>query len=240
MKIKNIVATLYFEREVAPRKFIDALESAFPDRFNKPFNVQPIPNDAPAMIPRITINSQNGLENIIISQINMQYSINFSEPIENIDTVIESYKEIILNIFKGIKQSLNKEAYYFGISSVIEKDSENPINDIKDEYLKALDENTCELNIRYGKKEQDKYYINYLINNSKEVTGSFTVAQGEHEINLEIISTSKFKEVRHFIQKTIDINDKLAFNEDENYRTSEDEITNIIDKLKTKLLEEGE
>ena len=240
MKIKNIVATLYFEKEIAPRNFIDKLESVFPDRFNKPFNVQPVPNDAPAMIPRITVNSQNGLENIIISQINMQYNINFSEPIENINTVIEEYKDIILNIFRGIKESLNKEAYYFGISSVIEEDSEKPINDIKEKYLKTLDENTCELNIRYGKKEENKYYINYLINNSREVTGNFTLEQGEHEINLEIISTSKFEEVRHFIQKTIDINDKLAFNEDEHYRTSEEEISIIIDKLKNKLLEEGE
>ncbi len=240
MKIKNIIATLYFEKEIAPRNFIERLENVFPDRFNKPFNVQPIPNDAPSMIPRITINSQNGLENILISQINMQYTINFNEEIDDVNQLISEYKEVILSIFNGIKETLNKEAYYFGISSVIENDSENPINDIKEKYLKSLDENTCELNIRYGKKEEDKYYINYLINNSTEVTGNFTLPEGEHEINLEIISTSKFEEVRHFIQKTIDINDKLSFNKNDNYRTSKEEICNIIDKLKNKLLEEGE
>lgn len=240
MKIKNIIATLYFEKEIAPRNFIEKLEKVFPNRFNKPFNAQPIPNDAPAMIPRITINSQNGLENIIISQINMQYTINFNEEINDINSLILEYKEVILNIFNGIKETLNKESYYFGILSVIENDSKDPIKDIKEKYLKSLDENTCELNIRYGKKEDDKYYVNYLINNSTEVTGNFALPKGEQEINLEIISTSKFEEVRRFIQKTIDINDKLSFNKNENYRTTQEEICNIIDKLKTKLLEESE
>lgn len=240
MKIKNIVATLFFEKELAPRNFIDKLESAFPENFNRPFNAQPIPTDAPAMIPRITINSQNGLENVLISQINMQYSINFNEEIVNIEDVIEKYRDIILKIYNAIKDTLKKESYYFGISSIIEEDSKDPIGDIKNKYLKSLNKDTCELNIRYGMKEDNKYYINYLINNSREVTANITLPQGEHEINIEILSTSKFKEIRHFIQKTIDINDKLAFNEDENYRTSEKEIINIIEKLKTKLLEEGE
>ena len=240
MKIKTIVATLYFEKELTPRNYIDKLESTFPDRFNKPFNAQPIPNDAPSMIPRITINSMNGLENIIISQINMQYNITFNEEIDDIEAVISEYKDIILSIYRGMKLTLNKEAYYFGISAIIEEDSEDPINEIKEKYLKTLDENTCELNVRYGIKEDSKYYVNYLINNSREVTGKFTLPKGEHEINLEIMSTSKFEEIRHFIQKTIDINDKLAFNEDDNYRTSEVEISAIIDKLKSKLIEEGE
>lgn len=240
MKIKNIVATLFFEKELAPRNYINQIEATFPERFNRPFNPQPIPNDAPAMIPRITMNSKDGLENLMISQINMQYNILFKEEITNIEAVIDQYKEDILTIYNAIKNQMNKNAYYFGISAIIEKDSEDPIGEIKNEYLSKLDDNTTELNIRYGIKEDNKYYVNYLINNSREVSANITLPHGTHEINMEILSTSKFKEVRHFIQKTIDVNDKLAFNEDENYRTSEKEITNVIEKLKEKLLEEGE
>mgnify|MGYP001624269868 FL=1 len=73
MKVKNIKCSLFFQRIEAPRSKIDKLEaSSLSQHFIVPFNPQPIPNDAPPVLPRITATSINGDYDLMLSQINVQ------------------------------------------------------------------------------------------------------------------------------------------------------------------------
>lgn len=71
MKVKNIKCSLFFQRIEAPRSKIDKLEaSSLSQHFIVPFNPQPIPNDAPPVLPRITATSM-----LVILQIGKQITL---------------------------------------------------------------------------------------------------------------------------------------------------------------------
>ena len=236
MTLKNIMINLFFEKENAPRRRIDDIERELSDYFVCPFTIVTIPNEAPSTIPRITARNSLGNEMLNISQINLQYIISFSDHgATNAIDFIDNYYNVILKLYNIVKNTLKKETYYFGITCTIEKEEIDPIKYIKDKHLRSLKENIDEINLRYALVEGDKYYVNTLINNAKEAEIDLAIKpDGNNEINLEILSTSKLKVIKHAIQASIDVNDRYSFNLDEKYRTSEEEILLIIKRQKKK------
>ena len=57
----------------------------------------------------------------------------------------------------------------------------------------------------------------------------------QQTIVIDTLSTSQFKKVNDMIQINVDVNDKYSFNQNSNYRTTNEEIDNIMNVSKTTL-----
>lgn len=247
MEVRNIICTLFFNRIEAPRNQIDELEkSDLSKYFIQPFNAQPVPNDAPPVLPRITASSYDGLYDLIISQVNVQLirKIKFNLD-DTFEEKLEQTKEIMLNLYSSIKKIYNQELLYFGANCIIDIDDENPVSCIKDKFIKGLNEEVCEINLRYSSIEDDKYYNNIMISNIKEYKLEIKLpkeqANKPTNIFMDTLSTSSMQETKHIIQLSIDVNDRYAYNCSNEYRTNESEINNVLNKVnltvKTKINE---
>ena len=235
MKVNNIMCILFFQRIEAPRGNVDKLEtSSLSKYFGVPFNPQPIPNDAPPSLPRITATSLNGDYDLMMSQINIQLTRKKSADLDNeFEKVIEEMKTIITEIYNSVSQVYNADTLYFGINCQVDIDDDNPIQTLKSKYLKNISENIEEMNLRYSTVEKNKYYTNTALSNTIEYNLQIPLTKDqEKNIVIDTMSTSQFNKVKSFIQMNLDINDKYAFNNDSNYRTTTEEIQKIIDEMK--------
>ena len=92
------------------------------------------------------------------------------------------------------------------------------------------------MNLRYSTVEKGKYYTNIVLSNTTEYQMQIPLTKEQQQtIVIDTLSTSQFNEVKKMIQLNVDINDKYSFNQDCNYRTTNDEIKNIINEIKTTL-----
>lgn len=237
MEVRNIVCTLFFNRIEAPRNRINELEgSDLSEYFIVPFNAQPVPNDAPPVLPRITASSSDGYYDLIISQVNVQLirklKFNLDDTFEE---KLQQTKEIILKVYSNIKRIYNQEMLYFGANCIIDIDDESPVNKIKDKFIKGLNEEICDINLRYSSVEDDKYYNNIMVSNIKEYQIEIKIpkeqANKPTNIFIDTLSTSNMKEAKHIIQLSADVNDRYAYNLSNEYRTNENEINNVFNKV---------
>lgn len=238
MKVENIMCSLFFQRIEAPRSKIDKLESSNLSKyFIVPFNPQPIPNDAPPVLPRITATSLNGDYELMMSQVNVQLTRKKAADLdEEFDNILEEVKSMLEEIYNSISQIYEKELLYFGINCLVNIDDDEPIKTLQNKYLKNISNNIAEMNLRYSTVEKDKYYTNIVLSNTTEYQMQVPLTKEQSQlIVLDTLSTSQFNEVKKIIQMNVDINDKYSFNKDCNYRTTNDEIKNIINEIKTTL-----
>lgn len=238
MKVKNIKCSLFFQRIEAPRSKIDKLEaSSLSQHFIVPFNPQPIPNDAPPVLPRITATSINGDYDLMLSQINVQLTRKKSADLDtDFETVIEEMKNIVIEIYNSILQVYEAEILYFGINCLVDIDDKTPIKTLQNKYLKNINNNIVEMNLRYSTIENNKYYTNIVLSNITEYQMQIPLTKEQQQtIVIDTLSTSQFKKVNDMIQINVDVNDKYSFNQNSNYRTTNEEIDNIMNISKTTL-----
>ena len=238
MKVKNIKCSLFFQRIEAPRSKIDKLESSNLSKyFIVPFNPQPIPNDAPPVLPRITATSINGDYDLRMSQINVQLTRKKSADLdEEFDNILEEMKSILEEVYNSIFNIYEEKLLYFGINCLVDIDDDTPIQTLQNKYLKNINDNIIEMNLRYSTVEKNKYYKNIVLSNITEYQMQIPLTKEQQQtIVIDTLSTSQFNEVKKMIQMNVDINDKYSFNQDCNYRTTNDEIKNIINEIKSTL-----
>jgi hypothetical protein len=125
-------------------------------------NIIPIPNDAPAEIPRIILNSKNSSYSCNISLNRTDVFLNKQE--EPNGDILDKQKENVSKIFNFIK---NRGAIINRIGFVVfyEEENEDNINFIKSNYLKdGILDDLKELVIRYNKEETSLAEISNLNN----------------------------------------------------------------------------
>ena len=238
MEIRNIICTFFFNRiEVFINKINELENSRLSKYFITPFNAQPVPNDAPPILPRITASSSDGCYDLIISQVNVQVVRKVKCLIDDTtDRKLAEMKEIVLDVYNSLKGIYNKDFFYFGTNYIVDIDNENPVKSIIEKYTKGIENDICEINIRYSLVDEEKYYSNIILSNTKEYQLDIQVPKEQigkqNNIIIDTLSISKMKEISHKIQLSVDINDKYSYNLDENYRTNETEVNHILEKTK--------
>ena len=208
MEVKNIICTLFFNRIESPRNKIEELEnSKLSKYFMTPFNPQPVPIDAPPALPRITASSADGIYDLIISQIFVQLVRKVPFKYDNdLKAKLEETKNIVLDIFSNMKTIYNQDMLYFGTNCIIDINNNlDPVKQIKEKYIKDINDNVCEINLRYSSVDDEKYYNNIMCSNVKEYQIDIPIQKGQNNIIIDNISTSNMKEINHIIQFSIDI-----------------------------------
>lgn len=233
MKIKSCSFNVFFPVKPDIRRHLFEFEETF-DGFVRPFNLLPIPEGAPAELPRITAVSEHGHTQLNITLQNLQMVTNFEENYAvSADKCFEYINNEINQVIKGINSSIGIDNVFFsGLTSQVEFDGEkNCGSKLAEKFMHVnTSMDILDVNSRITLECNEKYYVNVSIENTRTYLG-------DKKDNLSIAGLAQIGEG---VQVTLDINDRLAFNKDELYRTSESDIRFISDFSKTVINEKLE
>lgn len=241
MIIQNSEINIKFPRvENIKRKYI-LHEEILKDHFNEA-NILPIPDDAPAEIPRILIKSKNEHSQMNISPDGIKLQTEYSDKYTQDWSLCEKYITTRVNEIYELADKLTEERYdYIGVvANLLWDDITTEGNKIlyRNLFGKDASSNLDDLVVRYTYIEEDKYYVNIAIQSARmyenirpDESGNFT------DENLKA----------HTISISLDINDRYLFNSKKDYVSTKEvfnEImsltTNIINNKLKDLVEKGE
>lgn len=230
MKIKSCSFNIFFPVELEMRKHLFEFEKSLKG-FITPFNLLPIPDGAPPEFPRITSTSEHGHTQLNITLQNLQMITKFDENFEESPDKCFEYIDSKINpIISGISSIIGKDKMLFsGITSEVEFSGNDNCGAKLAEKFMNLDTqmNILDINSRVTFEYEGKYYINVSIENTRTYTG----------IKRDNLSMAGLTQIGEGIQVSLDINDRLAFNKDELYRTSETDI-NFISQFSKSLIDD--
>lgn len=228
MKIKNGSFNIVFPHVHCMRENLFNLERVF-SNFMVPFNLMPIPNEAPPEIPRILASSKNGHSQLMISGNNVQVTTNFDSrfwyDIDACFKYMENMRNKILESLAhlGLEQQGHPSFYYSGLTMNVEYSQEDgildPVEFIANKFLKSsIPATKRDLAFRTTITIEDTYFVNIEVSNNRILEG------------MPVLPGSLYgtKEVSHTLAVTVDINDRLAFNTKAAYISSKETATNIF------------
>ena len=222
MEIKNSVVTFWFKKVDNPKLFSDILNDNLKEYFFD-FNTIGVPANIDPLIARLNAVSSSSHSNLEISLINARLNTNFDDNYnKDFNKCLNYLKERVLKIFETLKKC-EIEVCYSAIFVNMEEKNDNPTKRIKEKFLQDNNlDNITEIGIRLSKEQYNKYYINTSINNAREITITKKIennGQNGNEIFLPLISLAGSEQTEYLVN-SIEVNDKLSYNNDEKYRTA--------------------
>lgn len=198
------------------------------DHLNEYFtaaNIIPVPDIAPAEIPRISSTSHNGHSNLNISLTNAQIVTRFDNDFSiNSELSLKYVEDRVYKLTDLLKEYTR--FYFSGLTTEIHFLSTDPISTIiKNFTTQNADNNFYDVNCKFTSLIADKYYVNISVGNERLYEGF-----ANHEE--EIVRLANMNLVEHLIKVTIDINDRHAFNSNKEYWSSVGEIQTIFEIIK--------
>lgn len=211
-----------FPKQIEIRKMSAKFEEIL-GQFYLPPQLNGVPDEFPASVPRIIFSSKNNFSKIIISQINVSLEVYYSAnyKLEEIKKYNHERIELVQKIIKEITDDIN----FIGFTTIVRiptKTKEESIKIILDKYFNDRNYiHYADINCKKTLVKESKYYVNIMINNYKNWKN---VTTSEQALRL---SDSKAEEFG--IEITIDYNDRFEFNENEEYKSSFNQVNKILD-----------
>ena len=206
------------------RVFLFEFEKKFHE-FSTPFTLIPVPDGTPPEIPRITATSKHGHSNLIITQQTAQIFTNYDDAYSGDASLCWQYfEDKAKQLVEGIKTILNHSFYFAGLSTIVYFDTkEDPVNLIKERFLRIKSKTPFDISTRLSYDIDDVFYVNMEIQNARTYEG---IQIGNP------LSLIGMHELSSFIQVTLDVNDRHAFNTKPDYLSDETKIDEIFELSK--------
>lgn len=237
MKIKDSTITFWFQKQLEPKIFVDKFNEGLSENFSL-FNIIDVPSNIDALIPRLTSFSKSNHSCIEVSQINVRFRTNFDDNYSSdINQCLEYIKDRTLKLFDILKKC-NIDVVYSAIFINLEKKEDNAVEKINKQFLKLEDSKLDEIGIRMSKIINNKFYCNVCFNSSVQVKIEKEFENNHAEIILPLVSLSDTKEAIKYLNVSIELTDKLAYNLDSSYYTSNEELLELFDLVLSKLKKE--
>lgn len=209
-EIQSINVSMKFPYKEKIRRLSNDIEDLFSGLYNQPI-LLPVPDEIEPTIPRITLNSINGHSNINVSQVSIDFVVNFDENYRYDYDKCEVYiKERMLLLHKFLRKSEIETIYYIGLTTQIrfvEEGVEDEISLLKETYLTGIEANNL---YDYYQKitllENDEYFNNITIGNYREYDGEII-----NEQIPAIVSFGKAKVHQKGFFVVLDINNRYKY-----------------------------
>jgi hypothetical protein len=222
MLITDSNFNLIFHPTTNIRESIFDIEKELSEFFPKPFNLIPLPNEAPPDIPRITATSHHGFSTLSISLNQIQFSTNFNDDFSSDWNKCKAY--IVNRIFKIrniLKTWFKSEPLYCGITIKLLNELQNreAIELLLNNFIKIQPSgNIYDLLSKYTFVFDDNYYVNIQVQNQRLLTNQL-IKPGE----LQKIERT------NLIGISLDVNDRYGFNYIPNYSSDDNKINRILE-----------
>lgn len=218
MRIESSSLNVFFPQIQDIRRQLFTFEDAF-DSFQKPFTLTPLPDNAPPEIPRICAVSKNQHSQLNITTQNIQistiYEDNYAYDLEKCFAYISNK---ISQIEKGVENTIVNNVLFSGLTvKVVYREGDDPVHSLAERFARVNSNmELMDLSSRLTYTLDNRYYINVTVENARKYSG---IQNG--------LSIAGLKQESESIIVTADINDRYAFNKDENYRSSIGELETI-------------
>ncbi len=218
MKINYLSATFWFNIFDNHYKFIEIIQNELPNEFEeyKIISEKPINFHQPILT---FINKQNRAK-ILFSQINLQYDMDIAN--------ISKFQDIVLKLYEILSDN-GITILHTAIFASNEIVCENSLEKITTKLLnpKALSPNLVDFNFKFGKKYEDIFYKIISILNEKKIELPAKDNLGNN-IPLPLISWNDATLKEEIIEIAYEINDKLSFDTEKNYHTTESYLNKML------------
>ena len=230
--IRTTSFNIFFPPILNVRELIFKLENDLSEYFVKPFNLFPLPNEAPPEFPRISASSHHGYTTLNISINSAQIVTNYDANFSNDWSKCEAYiKDRIYKVYDLLSPHFSNRLLFCGLTTDLLLDTRETtaVQQIKESFFKLEHEEPFDLSCRVTFVKDSKYYLNYLIQNQRLSSPSAVSGIPMKQIENE-----------HQIEVNLDINDRYALNYNPQYISSRgamDEILEITREIVTKKID---
>lgn len=236
-RVNNVIISYWFKELMTnPISKIEELENSLNNMFNKPFLVNNMEVGHNLSMPRIQSMSSDKRMLFTMSLVNATLSVHYNDEV-SFDDVILMINENTQLFYDLLKEIYDVEIVYTSVKMELVKDDKNPCHYLCDK----LDLENLEYEDLSFKKvlcKDDTYYINYMFNTGKEINfnigvkGNVKPSQNDMFDRSMLISLSDANVTKRTLNTIIEINDRLAFNNDGSYLTTKENIRGIIGEVK--------
>lgn len=242
MVIQKTAITVTYKRINGIKKAYYDNEESLKVFFNEA-TVLPVPNDAPAEIPRIIIKTLNEHAQLNISPIATTFEIYYDNEFQrNWRLCLNYIIERMTKVFDFLNTLTNNTYEYIGLITEVIYDEvkEHGTKKIAKNLLNSQKiKNIHDINIKYTFIEDKTFFVNIMLQNARIFKNNFSLNEpGCLQKNVQINES---------IGAVIDINDRYAFNMHNNYESDSstlndlvEHMDNIINNKLELLIEKGE
>lgn len=242
MLIQGTSITVNYKKIEGIKKVYYNNEDILKDFFNEAA-VLPVPDDAPAEIPRIIIKTLNEHAQLNISPIATTFEVHYDAGFEKEwDACAKYLVERMSKVFEFLNLLTENTYEYVGLVSTILYD------EVKEKGAERLSRNLLnsqkigniyDINIKYTFVENENVFVNIMLQNARlfkpEADGNKAGALGINE------------QIAESIGAIVDINDRYGFNTNVDYKSNSSMLNNLIESMEnvinnklTTLIEKGE
>lgn len=203
------------------REHIFSLENELSPFFPKPFNLIPLPNEAPVEIPRITATSHHGFSNLNISLNSAQFVTSFSDDFSrDWRKCIDYIYTHVSRIYSILKPRFNGKPSYCGltVNFVHKVENGDAISLIAKNFVNSKSSTLpYDLLVKQTYVLEDKYYVNIQIQNQRLVKN-------------QVVQIGHLSEFEHhdLVGISLDINDRFGINYSPAYYSGDDKIASVF------------
>lgn len=222
MRIQSATYNIVYPECRNIRREVFTLEDKLDSLFVKPFSLIPIPDDAPAELPRIQATSNVGNSLLSISLNSAQLNIEYNNIEYNNNDFLEDIRKCMYKVFDAISNSTNNKYLFSGLTLniVVDDLNTNPVDVLLNNFGQSNNNiKPFDITNKVAYVYNDQYYINIECSNFRKYRSPSSIS---------INPFANAEEVAHLMLVTLDINDRYAFNYKDGYLSSSDEVENII------------
>ncbi len=221
-KVTSCVRALAFPRIAEVRRRANDVEDALADEYQQPTTIT-TPDDAPPELPRLLIPAKDARRGIAISQVTIQMNLLFSdESPTDIDTVAAYVNEHHREIFTAFASVKGVAPAFFGVTTTVQI----PTRLSSDAELLTLYTRSIlkspeiprgyyDLNVKRTTITNKTFHNNITLANYR----SYTIDAPSNPVDVVLRIPARSVTARG-IEVTGDFNDRYAYNERKQYRTS--------------------
>lgn len=222
--------TIIFERQLDIRRRVNDFEDILREDYLQP-QVLPIPDEFQADAPRIIFVSQHGFSQIVVTQVSIGLTINYSANWQvntnyRREYLLERIPKLFTLISRIRKGKSRVRPFYCGLSTVVRLADEKKEFDIAPHlariYLVQPDiKKLYDFQLKLTTVEMQQFFSNVTVENYRT-----HIIEG---VPQEVIRLPEKRASALGIQITGDYNDRYAFQERPKYRTSSDNVRAVIE-----------
>ena len=218
---------LIFPRQPEIRRKANEFEDSLRGMYFQP-QIIPVPDNLDQEVPRMIFGSLHGFSQIVVTQINLVLSVNYSSDWqEDIARGKEYLDERVPLLFELLSLLENVKPSFCGLTTVARIRSDAGEKDIFNHLSKVLLKeqdipNLHDINLKISEVKEDHFFSNITIQNYR------TWSLGTSEAGLPRLSSKDAIEAG--IEVIGDFNDRYRYNEDKDYNTGLEIAGHIIEK----------
>lgn len=229
MKFREVVISFWYkELEYNPICKVGKLESILSNLFDSPILINEQEPFINIGVPRIVASNENYVFNM--SLVNANLVINIHE-FADYHEVILKINELMQFVFDALKEVYDLKIIY----SSIKIDLSEKIND-KHELQKKLllsNENYEDFLLKTSIGKDNKYYINETVSITKEVKIDIKLPKKINPNGNDMMARSMTVSLMgnsgiEVKEKVLEINDRLHYNNDDNYLVGKDDVRDLL------------